>query len=154
MGIDVNKLESRWQKVKTGYTARDAVFKKLDSYYRGNLFQEELENETYRYVTNKLADTIDDYAVLEAQVPEIQVPPPQENEEGRNFADRVEKILYEIWQKNYPASLMEGISRYKNLFGGAPLNVHPQGNRIVRYTLGEPGNFHPVLSANDENIFN
>ena len=154
MALDAEKLDSRWFDVKAKTTTRDANFIKLYEYYAGTLLKDELENETYRYVVNHLANTIDDYAVLESIVPEIQVPPPIDTEEGRKFADKEEKLLWTIWQRNSPAKLMQGMSVFKNLYGGAPINIHPDPKKnILRFTLGEPKNFHPVLSSNDETIF-
>jgi len=151
--VDNERLKSRYETLKTSFAPRDSQFQKLHDYVQGNRLQDELESEDRKYVVNRLAQAIDDYMVLESNLPEIEVPPPLETVEARRFADKMEKTLWAIWQNNKPEKIMNSISWYKNLYGQVYLGAYPDTEKIMRYLIADPSNFYYTMSENDEDLF-
>jgi len=126
----VTDLLSRFETIKNERAARNAECDELYKRYTGEWHQEEFESTTggLRIVLSHLSTWVEKHIGLATLCPDIQIPLPEENDRGRERADKIEKALYAIWEANYMDEQQLDMAFYLSLMGLVYLKVSPTGS--------------------------
>jgi hypothetical protein len=146
-------LTERLNWLKGSFSTRDSNVAKLRDYYSGDRLLSELEGEGLKLVANEIKRIVDTYVDFMAMPADFQVPPPFESPEGRNMADKIEKLLYSQWERNYQGILTQEMNFNIIAFGGTPIYIHPARQdeidmgQYIRIIVPKPEGFYPVLDG-------
>lgn len=148
-------LLAKYNWVTSQQGTRNSVITKLKDYYNGEGLVTALENEGIRLVVNDVKRIVDSYVDFLSGAFDIQVPPPYESSQGKTQADKIERLLYSQWQRNYQRVKQQEMAHNITLCGGCPIYTHPVSKRLtnrgvyVSINITRPENFYGVPIAND-----
>ena len=139
--------------VQRDQSQRISNFQNLYRLFNGDAIKEALNTAEYAYIYNQMALTICDYTTLETSAFEIQLPPHDNTDEGKQESDIIEKFLFSVWERNHQLLRVYDMMFFKNLYGEAPLHVFPHKDFGIRIMVADPRECFPVMEEGTDNIF-
>ena len=141
----------RFQRIQGEQAARHADYEELYCRYSGEYWQDGIETESggMRIALEHLSSQVVKHIGLATFTPEIQVPPMRQTDKEKKRADKLEKVLYAVWEANamdvqnlYATYYLSGMGTL--ILGALP---DPQSEAKVRVDVLDPRDCWPVLSG-------
>ena len=144
MGKSADEIVSLYQTLKNKFASRNSLFKILRAAYDGTSGQTG-EEEGIVLIYNLLNSAVHRYVDYLSSLPDIRVTPPGETPKDQEFADKLEKALYGVWEDNFMDIKLQEMSFNQALLGMAVLHVRPDPEAPSKITIDScvPEYFYP-----------
>jgi|LGOV01.1.fsa_nt_gb hypothetical protein len=150
MNLTVSEIISAYETLKNKFQERNSGFKILRAAYDGTYGQTG-EEEGIVLIYNLLNSAVHRYVDYLVALPDIRVTPPGEKPKDQEFADKLEKALYGVWEDNFMDIKLQEMSFNQSLLGMTVLHCRPDPKALSKITIDSciPEYFYPKTNSSN-----